>query len=100
MGRSDFQYRYCFLLGGRPVHIDRFGYYARRAGSTEASTLDVQMYTLVEAMDSFNALPPEAKTPQESWLAFAKVKGCATEVKAILDSTLRKNALSSPRTRS
>jgi hypothetical protein len=91
VGRPDFQYRYAFLLAGKPVHVDRLGYYVKRAASPEVFLLDFQMYSLVEAMDAFNALSPEAKTPQESWLAFAKVKGCATEVGAILDSTLRSN---------
>jgi hypothetical protein len=91
VGRPDFQYRYAFLLAGKPVHVDRLGYYVKRAASPEVFLLDFQMYSLVEAMDAFNALSPEAKTPQESWLAFAKVKGCATEVGAILDSTLRNN---------
>jgi SNF2-related domain/Helicase conserved C-terminal domain len=98
LGRSDFLYRYEFLLAGRPVHIDRLGYYVRRAGSAEVFLLDFQMYSLVEAMDAFNALPPEAKTPQASWLTFAKVKGCAKEVGATLDSTLRNNDVIVPST--
>lgn len=91
LGRPDFLYKYEFLLGGRPVPIERLGYYVRRTGTAEVFLLDIQMYSLVEAMDSFNALPPEAKTPQASWLAFAKVKGCAKEVGATLDGTLRNN---------
>ena len=91
LGRSDFRYRYSFVLAGNPVHVDRLGYYVRRAGSTEVFLLDFQMYSLVEAMDAFNCLPPGEKTPQKSWLAFAKVKGCANEVGATLDSTLRNN---------
>ena len=91
LGRPDFQYRYVFLLGGAAVSIDRIGYYVRRAGRAETFILDFQMYSLVEAMDAFNALPPEAKTPQTSWLTFAKVKGCASEVGATLDSTLQHN---------
>ena len=98
LGRSDFQYRYEFLLAGRPVHIDRLGYYVRRAGSPEVFLLDFQMYSLVEAMDAFNILPPEAKTPQTSWLTFAKVKGCAQEVGAALDATLRNNDVIIPST--
>lgn len=98
LGRSDFLYRYEFLLAGRPVHIDRLGYYVRRAGSAEVFLLDFQMYSLVEAMDAFNALTPEAKTPQASWLTFAKVKGCAKEVGASLDSTLRNNDVIVPST--
>ena len=91
LGRPDFQYRYTFLLAGQPVHVDRIGYYVKRAASPDIFLLDFQMYSLVEAMDAFNALAPAAKTPQESWLAFAKVKGCAKEVGAALDSTLASN---------
>ncbi len=91
VGRPDFQYRYAFLLAGKPVHVDRLGYYVKRAASPDIFLLDFQTYSLVEAMDTFNALSPESKTPQESWLTFAKVKGCATEVGATLDSTLQNN---------
>jgi len=98
VGRSDFQYRYAFVLAGKEVHVDRLGYYVKRAGSPDVFLLDFQMYSLVEAMDAFNALPADAKTPQESWLTFAKVKGCATEVGATLDSTLRNNDVIVPST--
>ena len=98
LGRSDFQYRYTFLLSGKPVHLDRLGYYVRRAASPEIYLLDFQMYSLVEAMDVFNALPAAAKTLQESWLTFARVKGCAREVGAVLDSTLRNNDVIVPST--
>jgi SNF2 domain-containing protein/helicase-like protein len=98
LGRPDFQYRYTFLLAGKPVHVDRLGYYVRRASSTEVFLLDFQMYSLVDAMDSFNALAPAEKTPQESWLTFAKVKGCAAEVGAALDSTLNSNDVIIPST--
>ena len=98
LGRSDFQYRYAFVLAGRPVHVDRLGYYVKRAASTDVFLLDFQMYSLVEAMDAFNALSPDAKTPQESWLTFAKVKGCAAEVGAALDGTLRSNDVIVPST--
>ena len=98
LGRSDFQYRYTFLLGGKAVHVERLGYYVRRAASTDVFLLDFQMYSLVEAMDAFNALAPTAKTPQTSWLTFAKVKGCAKEVGAALDSTLGNNDVIVPST--
>lgn len=98
LGLRDFQYRYTFLLAGRAVHVDRQGYYVRRSASAEVFLLDFQMYSLVEAMDAFNALAPAAKTPQESWLTFAKVKGCANEVGAELDSTLRNNDVIVPST--
>jgi hypothetical protein len=98
VGRPDFQYRYGFVLAGREVHVDRLGYYVKRAGNMDVFLLDFQMYSLVQAMDTFNALPPDAKTPQESWLTFAKVKGCAAEVGAALDSTLRNNDVIVPST--
>jgi hypothetical protein len=98
VGRSDFQYRYAFVLAGRPVHVDRLGYYVKRAVSADVFLLDFQMYSLVEAMDAFNALSPDEKTPQKSWLTFAKVKGCAMEVGATLDSTLRNNDVIVPST--
>jgi hypothetical protein len=98
LGRSDFQYRYAFVLAGRPVHVDRLGYYVSRAGNTDVFLLDFQMYSLVDAMDAFNALSPDAKTTQKSWLTFAKVKGCAEEVGATLDSTLRNNDVIVPST--
>jgi hypothetical protein len=98
LGRPDFQYRYTFLLAGKPVHVDRLGYYVQRGSSTEVFLLDFQMYSLVDAMDSFNGLAPSEKTPQESWLTFAKVKGCAAEVGAALDSTLNSNDVIIPST--
>ena len=91
LGRADFEYRYSYLLAGRAVSVERLGLYVKRSGTEEVFLLDWQMYSLVQAMDAFNALPPEQKTPQESWLTFAKVKGCAGDVGAALDSTLRNN---------
>ncbi len=91
VGYADFLYKYQFLLAGRPVHLDRCGYYAKRPGTEQVYRLDAQTYSLVQAMDEFNALPADRKGPQESWLTFAKVKGCAHDVGAVLDSTLQKN---------
>ena len=98
IGRPDFQYRYSFLLGGKPVHVDRVGYYVRRAANPETFLLDFQMFSLLDAMDTFNALAPANKTPQTSWLTFAKVKGCAKEVGAALDATLQNNDVIVPST--
>jgi hypothetical protein len=91
LGRSDFLYKYNFLSGGIPIWIERLGYYLRREGENRIFRLDQQTYALVEAMDRFNALPPDQKTTHESWLTLAKVKGSASEVGADLDSVLRAN---------
>lgn len=98
VGRKDFEYKYQFLLGGRPTHLDRLGPYVKRAGTDVVFVLDQQMYSLVDVMDSFNALPLESKTLQESWLTFARVKGCANHVGATLDATLQKNDVVVPST--
>lgn len=96
LGRRDFQYRYRFLLAGQQVQVDHAGYYVKRAVDPSVYVLDSQMYSLIEAMDSFNALSPEAKTPQESWLTFAKVKRWAEAVGATLDATLQSNGVIVP----
>jgi hypothetical protein len=49
------------------------------------------MYSLLEAMDTFNILSPEEKGAQRSWLDFANIKRWAVEINATLDATLLKN---------
>ena len=98
IGRKDFKYKYQFLLGSLPVHLDRLGIYIKRAGANDIFVLDQQMYSLLEAMDSFNALRAEEKNLHESWLTFARIKGYANEVGATLDATLQKNDVVVPST--
>lgn len=96
IGRPDFRYRYEFMTSARPVYLDRLGYYIRPVGDQRVFRLDGQVYALVESMDRFNNLPDEARTQEESWLTFAKVKGCAEEIGASLDRTLQSNAVVVP----
>ena len=49
------------------------------------------MYSLLEAMDAFNALAPEEKSPQRSWMDFAHIKRWSREANAALDATLLNN---------
>jgi hypothetical protein len=91
IGRPDFRYRYQYLLGAIQVPLQRFGYYVKRAATGEVFRLDERMYSLLEAMDAFNALPPGEKGPQRSWLDFANIKRWSHEVNAALDATLQKN---------
>jgi hypothetical protein len=91
IGRSDFRYSYQFLLGAAPVPLRRFGFYVNREATKEVFRLDGRMFALVEAMDSFNSLPPEEKNPQRAWLDFASIKRWAKDVNATLDATLLKN---------
>jgi SNF2 family DNA or RNA helicase len=91
IGRPDFRYRYHYLLGTVLVPLQRFGFYVTRAATGEFFRLDDRMYSLLEAMDSFNSLAPEEKDPQRSWLDFANIKRWSHEVNATLDATLSKN---------
>ena len=96
IGRPDFRYRYQYVLGAVPVPLQRFGFYVKRAATGEVFRLDERMYSLLEAMDAFNALAPEEKGPQRSWLDFANIKRWSHEVNAALDATLSKNDVMVP----
>lgn len=91
IGRPDFKYRYQYVLGSVAVPLQRFGFYVKRPSSGEVFRLDERMYSLLQAMDAFNALAPEEKGPQRSWLDFANIKRWSREVNAALDATLQKN---------
>jgi superfamily II DNA or RNA helicase len=91
IGRPDFRYRYQYVLGAIQVPLQRFGFYVKRAATGEVFRLDERMYSLLEAMDAFNALTHEEKGPQRSWLDFANIKRWSHEVNAALDATLLKN---------
>ncbi len=96
LGRKDFSYRYSFYLGARQVAIERTGYYVRRKEHAGIYHLDDQTFALVESMDRFNGLTPEAKSERENWLTFSVVKGCALEVGADLDRYLQSNEVLVP----
>lgn len=91
IGRPDFRYRYQYLLGAVSIPLQRLGFYLNRAATGEVFRLDERMYSLLEAMDAFNAIPPQEKGPQRSWLDFANIKRWSREVGAALDATLQKN---------
>ena len=97
IGRSDFRYRYSFVYEGQTIAFDRIGYFGTRVGSRTVYQLDDQTFALVSEMDRFNELPQEEKTRAESWLAFSKVKECATDVGASLDRYLQSNDVIVPK---
>jgi len=97
IGRPDFRYRYSFVSDGQTIAFDRIGYFGVRTGSEMIYQLDDQTYALVSEMDRFNALQPDQKTRAESWLAFSKVKECATDVGASLDRYLQSNDVIVPK---
>ena len=73
IGSPTFAYRYAFRLGSYDTSVHRAGYFVEQGAERRTFRLDTQTFVLVEAMDRFNVLPPEAKTKQESWLTFAAV---------------------------
>ena len=91
LGRPEFRYVYRFLLGSQPVPLDRIGPYLFRAATHQVFHLDQNQFSLVDAMEKFNALPAAARGPQASWMTFADVKRLSVEVDATLDSWLQKN---------
>src|SRR6185312_11835294 len=81
IGRKDFAYRYSYRLGSRDVEVDRVGYFVRRRLTQQVFHLDTDGYSLVDAMDEFNAQPPEQRKAN-GWLTFAQIKGCSQTVGA------------------
>jgi hypothetical protein len=97
IGRPDFRYRYSFVSEGQTIAFERTGYFGVRVGSEAVYQLDDQTYALVSEMDRFNDLPSAQKTRVESWLAFSKIKECATDVGASLDRYLQSNDVIVPK---
>lgn len=91
LGLEDFKYVYRFYSGPKQIHLDRMGIYIRSHENSPILHLDSQTHALVEAMDSFNALPSENRRGGNAWLAFSKVKECAKGVGAQLDEYLASN---------
>jgi hypothetical protein len=96
IGRPDFKYKYHYVLGSVTVALKRFGSYVKRSSTGDIFRLDDRIYSLLEAMDAFNALPPDEKGPQRSWLDFANIKRWSRDVNAALDATLQKNDVVMP----
>lgn len=91
IGRSGFQYQYQYMLGTREVSLKRTGAIVQRDHHPGLFVLDPQAFSLVEAMDGFNALTPAQREQPEAWIRFGEVKGCAEGVGAQLDEYLSKN---------
>jgi hypothetical protein len=85
-GTDAFRYFYRFYAGQQPVYPERLGCFVRRG--VEVQQLDRQTYALIEAVDTFNALPTEKKAGGEAFIHFASVKELAQDVGAELDRFL------------
>jgi hypothetical protein len=86
IGAEHFRYRYRYYLGSKVVYPERLGCLLRSAATTYR--LDSQAFALVEAIDSFNTLPSEARSGPSAFLRFAQIRGLAEEIGAQLDRYL------------
>ena len=85
-GTASFRYYYRFYSGRQVVHLERQGCFVRRG--TTIYRLDLQTFSLVEAIDSFNSLPPQKKASREAFVRFAEVKDLSEGIGAQLDAFL------------
>jgi hypothetical protein len=83
LGLANFAYRYRFYLGDRLVYPERLGCFLQYDG--RIFRLDASTFALLEAIDRFNAEPPERKLGASAFIRFAEVKGLASIVGAQLD---------------
>lgn len=83
LGGSTFAYTVRFFLGTQAVAVRRLGAFVRRGEAIYR--LDGQTYALLEAIERFNALAPDARCGPDSFIRFAEVKGLATGVGVQLD---------------
>lgn len=94
LGGEGFKYYYRFYLGSQIVSLERIGCFVRR--TTTIYRLDTQTFAMVGAIDSFNALPPEAKADPNALIRFATIKGLAEGVGAQLDRYLTRERVLVP----
>lgn len=83
LGLDNFRYDYSFYLGVEPAHPARLGCFLKRG--SQLYRLDRQAWALIEAVQAFNALPPEQKRSAQAFVKFAHVKGLGEGVGAQLD---------------
>ncbi|PWT89246.1 MAG: hypothetical protein C5B54_09275, partial [Acidobacteria bacterium] len=85
LGSPDFRYTYRFHKGTSPVSFERRGCFLTTNG--EVFRLDSDSFTLLEAIDSFNASPATTKA-DSALLRFHEIKGLASSIGAKLDKYL------------
>ena len=73
IGAEHFRYRYRYYLGSKVVYPERLGCFLRSAATIYR--LDAQTFALVEAIDSFNTLPSEARVGTVCLPSFRADKG-------------------------
>lgn len=87
LGRADFRFVVRWLEGSREVSLARTGAYLRHAASGRHFHLDSRALELLEAIDVFNALPPNMRSTSV-WPALQTVLDRSNAVGATLDQHL------------
>lgn len=85
-GDESFRYFIKFYAGTQPVDPVRVGSFVLHKEAVHR--LDLQTYSLVEVINSFNALPPEKKSGKDAFIKFSQIKDLAEGVGAQLDEFL------------
>lgn len=93
-GGESFRYYYRFYSGMQVVNLQRLGCFVRRGEGI--FRVDLQTFSLVETIDSFNSLAPEAKASRDAFIRFAEVKDLAEGVGAQLDAFLERERVIVP----
>lgn len=85
-GDESFRYFIKFYAGMQVVDPVRVGSFVLYKAAVHR--LDLQTYSLVEVINSFNALPPEKKSGKDAFIRFSQIKDLAEGVGAQLDEFL------------
>ena len=85
-GDESFQYFIKFYAGRQAIDPVRIGSFVQYKEAVHR--LDLQTYSLVEVISSFNALPSEKKSGKDAFIRFSQIKDLAEGVGAQLDEFL------------
>jgi len=93
-GSDSFRYFLKFYAGRQVVDPARVGSFVLYEDTVHR--LDPQTYSLVEAVNSFNSLPPEKKSGKDAFIRFSQIKDLAEGVGAQLDEFLSRERVIVP----
>ncbi|MHB8501147.1 MAG: SNF2-related protein [Candidatus Acidiferrales bacterium] len=93
-GDESFRYFVKFYAGRQVVDPARIGSFVLHKEAVHR--LDLQTYSLVEAINSFNALSPEKKSGKDAFIRFSQIKDLAEGVGAQLDEFLSRERVIVP----
>ena len=96
--QPTFRYNYQFLKPDwKPLHPKRIGCVLRLTEEW-AYLLTHEQFTLLEALDAFNARDTEDKNFEANLIEFANIKGIAKEIGSALDNYLNQEEVIAPKT--